>query len=135
MNTGKAHGSALGDEEVAAVKKILGFDPDKKFEVRDEVIAHTRELVQRGKEAHEKWNADFEAWAKREPERKKLLDRLTAEELPDGWDADIPHWEPGDKDAGHPRGVRQGAERGGPAPARAVGRLGRPGGQQQHHHG
>ncbi|OBK41496.1 transketolase [Mycobacterium sp. 1245111.1] len=97
MNTGKAHGAALGDEEVAAVKKILGFDPDKKFDVSDEVIAHTRELVQRGKEAHEKWNADFEAWAKREPERKKLLDRLTAEELPDGWDADIPHWEPGDK--------------------------------------
>jgi transketolase len=97
MNTGKAHGSALGDEEVAAVKKILGFDPDKKFEVRDEVITHTRELVQRGKEAHEKWNSDFEAWAQREPERKKLLDRLTAEKLPDGWDADIPHWEPGDK--------------------------------------
>jgi transketolase len=97
MNTGKAHGAALGDEEVAAVKKILGFDPDKTFEVSDEVIAHTRELVQRGKDAHEKWNADFEAWAKHQPERKKLLDRLTAEELPDGWDADIPHWEPGDK--------------------------------------
>jgi transketolase len=97
MNTGKAHGSALGDEEIAAVKEVLGFDPDKKFEVRDEVIAHTRELVQRGNEAHEKWNADFEAWAKREPERKELLDRLTAEKLPDGWDADIPHWEPGDK--------------------------------------
>ena len=98
MNTGKAHGAALGDEEVAAVKKILGFDPDKKFEVRDEVIAHTRELVQRGKDAHEKWNADFEAWAKREPERKKLLDRLTAEKLPDGWDSDIPKWKVGDKD-------------------------------------
>jgi transketolase len=98
MNTGKAHGAALGDEEVAAVKKILGFDPDKKFEVRDEVIKHTRELVQRGKAAHDSWNAGFEAWAEREPERKKLLDRLTAEELPDGWDADIPHWEPGDKD-------------------------------------
>ena len=95
MNTGKAHGAALGDEEVAAVKEILGFDPEKKFEVRDEVIAHTRELVQRGKEAHEKWNVDFEEWAEREPERKKLLDRLTAEELPDGWDADVPHWEPG----------------------------------------
>jgi transketolase len=97
MNTGKAHGSALGDEEVAAVKEALGFDPEKKFAVSDEVINHTRELVQRGKAAHEKWNAEFEAWAKREPERKKLLDRLTAEELPDGWDADIPHWEPGDK--------------------------------------
>jgi transketolase len=97
MNTGKAHGAALGDEEVAAIKKILGFDPDKTFEVRDEVIAHTRELVQRGKEAHEKWQPDFDAWAEREPERKALLDRLTAEELPDGWDADLPHWEPGSK--------------------------------------
>jgi len=97
MNTGKAHGSALGDEEVAAVKEALGFDPEKKFAVSDEVIQHTRELVQRGKEAHDAWNVDFEAWAEREPERKKLLDRLTAEELPDGWDADIPHWEPGDE--------------------------------------
>ncbi len=97
MNTGKAHGSALGDEEVAAVKEALGFDPDKKFAVSDEVINHTRELVKRGKDAHDKWNVDFEAWAEREPDRKKLLDRLTAEELPDGWDADIPHWEPGDK--------------------------------------
>jgi transketolase len=95
MNTGKAHGAALGDEEVAAVKEILGFDPDKKFEVRDEVIAHTRKLVDRGKEAHEKWQADFDAWAQGQPERKALLDRLTAEELPDGWDADLPHWDPG----------------------------------------
>ncbi len=95
MNTGKAHGAALGDDEVAATKKILGFDPDKTFEVRDEVIEHTRKLVQRGKEAHEKWQTAFDAWAQREPERKALLDRLTAEELPDGWDADLPHWEPG----------------------------------------
>ncbi|WP_197499188.1 transketolase, partial [Mycobacterium sp. E3298] len=97
MNTGKAHGAALGDEEVAAVKEILGFDPSKNFEVRDEVIAHTRKLVDRGKEAHEKWQADFDAWAQREPDRKALLDRLTAEELPDGWDDDVPTWEPGDK--------------------------------------
>jgi transketolase len=97
MNTGKAHGAALGDEEVAAVKNILGFDPDKKFEVRDEVIEHTRKLVERGKEAHDKWQAEFDAWAQREPERKALLDRLTAEELPDGWDADITYWEPGSK--------------------------------------
>ena len=97
MNTGKAHGSDLGAEEVAAVKEILGFDPEKSFEVRDEVIEHTRKLVDRGKEAHDKWQGDFDAWAEREPERKKLLDRLLAQELPDGWDADIPHWEPGSK--------------------------------------
>jgi transketolase len=95
MNTGKAHGAALGDDEVAAVKKILGFDPDKNFEVRDDVIAHTRKLVERGKEAHQRWQPQFDAWAQREPERKALLDRLTAEKLPDGWDADLPHWEPG----------------------------------------
>jgi transketolase len=97
MNTGKAHGAALGDEEVAEVKKILGFDPDKNFEVRDEVITHARGLVDRGKEDHERWQPEFEAWAQREPERKALLDRLLAQQLPDGWDADIPHWEPGSK--------------------------------------
>jgi transketolase len=97
MNTGGVHGSALGDDEVAATKKILGFDPDKKFDVADEVIAHTRELVDRGREAHEKWQADFDTWAQREPERKALLDRLLAGTLPDGWDADLPRWEPGSK--------------------------------------
>ena len=97
MNTGGVHGSALGDEEVAATKRVLGFDPDKTFEVRDEVIEHTRKLVDRGREAHEKWQPEFDAWAEREPERKKLLDRLLAQELPDGWDADVTYWEPGSK--------------------------------------
>jgi transketolase len=97
MNTGKAHGAALGDDEVAAVKKILGFDPNKTFEVRADVITHTRRLVARGKAAHERWQQEFDAWAQREPERKALLDRLTAQKLPNGWDADIPHWEPGSK--------------------------------------
>ena len=97
MNTGKAHGAALGDDEVAAVKEVLGFDPDKKFEVRDEVLAHTRKLVDRGREAHQKWQTDFDAWAEREPDRKTLLDRLIAQELPDGWDDDLPYWEPGSK--------------------------------------
>ncbi len=97
MNTGGVHGSALGDEEVAAVKKVLGFDPEQTFEVRPEVIAHTRTLVDRGRDAHRRWQADFDAWAQREPERKKLLDRLIAHELPDGWDADLPYWEPGSK--------------------------------------
>ncbi len=98
MNTGDAHGSALGDDEVAEVKKVLGFDPDKTFDVSDEVLAHTRKLVDRGREAHERWQPDFDAWAQREPERKALLDRLTAEDLPDGWDDDLPHWEPGSDD-------------------------------------
>ena len=97
MNTGGVHGSALGADEVAATKTILGFDPDKSFEVADEVIDHTRKLVDRGRAAHETWQNDFDAWAQREPGRKTLLDRLIAGTLPDGWDADLPHWEPGSK--------------------------------------
>ncbi|BBY61286.1 transketolase [Mycolicibacterium sarraceniae] len=97
MNTGGVHGSALGADEVAATKKVLGFDPDTSFDVSDEVIEHTRKLVDRGREAHEKWQGEFDAWAQREPERKALLDRLLANELPDGWDADLTYWEPGSK--------------------------------------
>lgn len=97
MDTGKAHGAALGDDEVAAVKKIVGFDPDKTFQVREDVLTHTRGLLARGKQAHERWQLEFDAWARREPERKALLDRLLAQKLPDGWDADLPHWEPGSK--------------------------------------
>ena len=97
MNTGGVHGSALGAEEVAATKKVLGFDPDKSFDVADEVIAHTRKLVDRGREAHQKWQGAFDAWAQREPERKALLDRLLAGTLPEGWDADLPYWAPGSK--------------------------------------
>ncbi|MGU3433217.1 transketolase [Actinomycetes bacterium M1A6_2h] len=97
MNTGAVHGAALGDEEVAAVKEKLGFDPSKTFEVSDEVIAHTRELQERGAKAHSEWDADFAAWAEREPERKKLLDRLTEGTLPEGWTDALPTWEPGSK--------------------------------------
>ncbi|AWV47454.1 transketolase [Mycobacterium leprae Kyoto-2] len=98
INTGKAHGAALGEDEVAATKRILGFDPDKTFAVREDVITHTRGLIARGKEAHERWQLEFEAWAQREPERKALLDRLLAQQLPDGWDADLPNWEPRSKE-------------------------------------
>ena len=97
MNTGAVHGAALGDEEVAAVKKALNFDPDATFEVSDEVIAHTRGLQQRGRAAHEAWSKDFDAWSEREPDRRALLDRLTKGTLPEGWTDVLPTWEPGSK--------------------------------------
>ncbi len=97
MNTGAVHGAALGEEEIVKVKKALGFDPEKTFEVTDEVIAHTRTLQERGRKAHEEWNIEFDAWAAREPERKKLLDRLTQGTLPEGWTDVLPTWEPGSK--------------------------------------
>ena len=97
MNTGKAHGSALGEAEVRAVKEILGFDPDKTFEVSDEVLAHARKVVERGKTAHEQWTAQYESWTAREPERAELLDRLLGRDLPVGWEKALPSWEPDKK--------------------------------------
>ncbi|WP_407669170.1 transketolase [Nakamurella multipartita] len=93
MNTGKAHGSALGAPEVAAVKKILGFDPDRSFQVEPEVIAHTRGLLDRGAAARADWQTGFDAWTAANPQRKALFDRLTARDLPDGWTKVLPSWD------------------------------------------
>ena len=97
MNTGKAHGSALGDDEVAEVKKILGFDPEQTFEVDDEVLAHARKVVDRGREEHQAWTATYDDWAGREPERKELLERMLGRDLPVGWEKALPSWEVGGK--------------------------------------
>ena len=83
MNTGKIHGSAIGAEEISETKSLLGFDPDETFIVEDDVLAHTRELSARAASQKSSWQERFDAWAKAQPERKALLDRLEAGELPD----------------------------------------------------
>jgi transketolase len=97
QNTGASHGSALGEDEVAATKKILGFDPAETFEVPDEVLAHTRLAVDRGKKAEASWQKDFDAWAQANPERKELLDRMRTRTLPLGWEADLPSFDADEK--------------------------------------
>ncbi|MFK0248852.1 transketolase [Amycolatopsis azurea] len=94
MGTGKAHGAALGAEEVAAVKEYLGFDKDRDFQVDDEVIAHTRQAVDRGKTARAEWQEQFEAWGAANPERKKIADRMSTRSLPEGFADNLPTWEP-----------------------------------------
>jgi transketolase len=95
QNSGKIHGSALGADELAAVKQVLGFDPEKTFEVADEVISHTRKAVERGKAAHAEWNTSFEAWASANADKKALLDRILAGDLPEGVDEALPVFEAG----------------------------------------
>lgn len=95
QNTGKIHGSALGGEELAATKTIMGFDPEQSFVVSDEVIAHTRAAVERGAERHAEWQQGFDAWAAANPEKKALLDRMLAGELPEGLTAALPVFEGG----------------------------------------
>jgi transketolase len=96
QNTGEAHGSALGAPEVAATKEILHFDPAVAFPVADEVVARAREVADRGKAAHARWDEQFTAWSQRHAGRRALLDRLAAHRLPDGWAGAIPAFTPED---------------------------------------
>ena len=90
QGTGKAHGSALGDDEVAATKEVLGFDPEQTFEVPADVIAHTRQLRERGAPYGTEWDEQYAAWAKKHSDRANLLHRLKSRTLPDKWDAKLP---------------------------------------------
>lgn len=93
--TGKSHGSALGDEEVAATKVGLGLNPEEKFAMPADVSAHVREVKVRGAEKHKEWDGKFAAWQSAHPERASLLKRLVARELPAGWEESIPVFEAG----------------------------------------
>jgi transketolase len=95
QNTGKIHGSALGGDELAATKKVLGFDPEQSFVVADDVLEHTRALRDRAAEERAAWQESFDAWAAANPERKALLDRLEAHELPEDIAAALPSFEAG----------------------------------------
>ncbi len=97
QNTGKSHGSALGEEEVAATKKVLGFDPEQTFEVAPEVIAHTREAVARGKAAQAAWDEDFARWQAKPSAEVALFERMQTRSLPDGWADGLPTFEADEK--------------------------------------
>ena len=84
QNTGKIHGSKLGAEEVAGLKRALGFDPEKDFEVSKEVLDHTRSLIERGKVERKIWQTRFDAWARANAQGAQLLTRLQKGELPSG---------------------------------------------------
>ncbi len=94
QNTGAAHGSALGADEVAATKQILGFDPEVSFPVEEEAVTRAREVAERAKQSHAEWDAAFSSWAKANPGRKQLFDRLARRRLPDGWEKALPQFPP-----------------------------------------
>jgi len=92
--TGKAHGSALGEEEVAATKEILGFDPTRTFDVDDEVLAHTRSLVERGKLWQAAWEERLDGWrADADQETLATWDRMQTRALPAGLDDVLPSFD------------------------------------------
>jgi transketolase len=91
--TEAAHGSALGAEEVAATKELLGLDPKETFAVPDDVLEHARGVVQRGRDLHADWQQRYDAWAEKHPDRAELHARLSERRLPNGWSDALPSFE------------------------------------------
>ncbi|HUS59093.1 MAG TPA: transketolase [Planctomycetota bacterium] len=95
--TYEAHGTPLGDEEVALTKKALGWDPGCFFHIPEAALAHFRTAIDRGRQAQQEWQRRFDAWAAEYPDLARQWHTALAEELPAGWDANLPQWKPDDK--------------------------------------
>ncbi|MFD8811812.1 transketolase [Streptomyces sp. NPDC059627] len=94
-NTEASHGSALGADEVAATKRVLGFDPEQTFQVDADVLAHTHRALDRGAEAHAAWDKHIAEWRTGNEAHARLFDRVVAGQLPEGWESEIPVFEEG----------------------------------------
>ena len=94
-NTAESHGSALGAEEIAATKVLLGLNPEESFATPAEVIAHVRKVKERGAALRADWDKNFATWKSANPDRATLLERLVSKELPAGWDKELPVFAPG----------------------------------------
>ena len=93
----KAHGSALGEDEVRLTKEVYGWDPDAHFLVPDEVREHFRVAAERGREAEEEWTARLDAYREKNPDLAEELSLFMEGRLPEGWAADRPRFSPDDK--------------------------------------
>jgi transketolase len=96
QDTGEAHGSPLGEDEVRLTKEVYGWPPDEQFLVPDEALEHFRKCLERGREAEEEWTARAAAYREAHPERWERLELIMESRLPEGWDAEIPRFDPGD---------------------------------------
>jgi len=93
--TAGSHGSALGAEEIAETKKILGLNPDEHFALPAEVFEHVRKVKERGAQFRKDWDTRLATWKSSNPTKAALLERLQKKELPAGWDAELPVFETG----------------------------------------
>jgi transketolase len=93
--TAGSHGSALGADEIAETKKILGLNPEEHFALPADVFAHVRKVKDRGAQSRKDWNVRLAAWQSNNPTEAALLNRLLNKELPAGWDSELPVFEAG----------------------------------------
>jgi len=92
-----AHGAPLGEDEVAATKRNLGYPSKAPFHVPEEVRQHMGETVERGRAQHEDWQARWDAYASAHPDLSARLEAALERRLPEGWDSELPSFSPDDK--------------------------------------
>ncbi|MDN5482006.1 MAG: transketolase, partial [Chryseobacterium sp.] len=97
QNSAAAHGSPLGKDEVRLVKEHFGFDPDQNFVIPDDVSAFYHEAGKKSAENEDNWNKLYENYKKRHPELAKEYESIASGKLPEGWEEELPVFEPGEE--------------------------------------
>ena len=92
-----AHGNPLGEEDLKASKKALGWGSMDKFYLPKDAVDYFRKAVDRGGKEQAEWQKKFDAYKKAFPKEAAELESNISGKLPDGWDADLPKWKPEDK--------------------------------------
>ena len=133
-DTAFAHGNALGEDEVRAVKVILDLPPDETFFVPDDVLAQYREAGRRGEAEHRAWDERHARLRTAEPQMADEFDACLAQRGLPGWEAKLPTFQAGESIA-TPRCEQEGARRHPRCGAQHRHRRGRPVGQHRHRAG
>lgn len=94
-HTAESHGSALGADEIAATKKLLGLDPQVHFAMPTDLLTHVRTVKERAATVRGEWNLRLAKWEQTNPEKATLLKRLVKRDLPENWSRDLPIFETG----------------------------------------
>ncbi|MEJ7872308.1 MAG: transketolase, partial [Rubrobacteraceae bacterium] len=95
VDTSKAHGAPLGEDEIRATKEVMGFDPDEQFAVSEEVYEHMS-MAEKGRELETEWREHFEAWRGEDPLLAEEWDRAWSGQLEPGYEEALPTWDPSD---------------------------------------
>src|SRR4029078_12607292 len=90
QDTAKAHGEALGEEEIKLTKRNLGWPSEESFYLPEEALAHWRKARERGAGLHEGWRRQLIAYSKAHPDLAKEFGRRMQGDLPAGWEGAIP---------------------------------------------
>jgi transketolase len=92
-----AHGNPLGEEELQAAKKALGWPTMDKFYLPEHAVNHFRQAIEKGAKAQQEWQKKFDAYKKAFPSEGAELEQMIGGKLPDNWGVDLPKWKPTDK--------------------------------------